>query len=391
MKITFDKTILENAVNDSLCAVSDRSTYPTLECIRFQCKDADSGICTITTFDMIKGFTTDLPCRILKPGNYLINAQKLNRIIKFLPDQSVTIEVDEKNAVSVTSGRSRFSLHALDGETFPNIPELDSDKGFVIDAGVLKTMLGQVSFAIAVTDQRPNLCGAYFEITDHLLKIVACDGNRMALRTTVCKLENRNRDNSAIELAFILPGKTLAQFTRLLGDEGDELLVLATRRHIIFKRGGNIFFSRVVDAAYIDYNRIIPKESKITVVTDRLAFLSSLERAALISEDKSMGQGRSPVKFSFEGDLLKVSCESMAGSVYDEVPIEKEGDDIFIGFNCRHIMDSLRSADSEKIRIGLNSPLMSMVITSADEKTEEEKAKEGSTDFLYLASPVRMK
>ena len=161
MRITFEKDVLETAVNDSLCAVSDKNTYQTLECIRFRCQNGDES-CSLTTYDLNKGFMADVPCQIEEGGNYLINAAKLNRIIKFLPDRTVTLDINEKNIVKVISGRSKFELHALDGETFPNTPELDGEKGFTVSSEILKNMIGQVFFAIAVTDQRPVLCGAYF-------------------------------------------------------------------------------------------------------------------------------------------------------------------------------------------------------------------------------------
>ena len=385
MRITFEKELLENAVNDSLCAVSDKSTHQTLQCIRFRCQNGDAT-CNITTFDLNKGFTTDIPCNVEVGGNYLINAAKLNRIIKFLPDRTVTLDINEKNIVKVISGRSKFEIHALDGETFPNTPELEGERGFTVPADVLKEMIGQVYFAIAVTDQRPMLCGAYFTVTDEKLKIVSCDGNRLAVRETLCSLGNKNKDTSLLNLSFIVPGKTLSQLTRLMSDSEDEITVILARKHVIFRLSDKVFFSRLVDGEYIDYNRVIPKETKIHAVVDRLAYISSLERASLVTEDKSLGQVKSHVKFEFEGDVLKVSSESLSGSVYDEVAIEKEGDDLTIGFNCRFFLDALKSCDSEKVKVSMSSPLMSVVITSADEPNEEN----AKTDYLYMVCPVRM-
>lgn len=383
MRVTFEKSVLEVAVNNSLCAVSDKNTYQTLECIRFRCQSGENS-CSLTTFDLNKGFVTDVPCRIEVGGNYLINANKLNRILKFLPDAYVTLDVNEKKIVQVSSGRSKFELHALEGETFPNIPELDGERGFTVSGRILKKMIAQVFFAIAVTDQRPMLCGAYFQVTDGKLKMVSCDGNRLALREVESSLGNRNKDQSALNLAFIVPGKTLSQLSRLISDDDTDITVILARKHVIFKMDDCVFFSRLIEGEYIDYNRVIPKEAKITATVDRMAFISSLERASLVTEDKSLGQVKTSVKFHFEGDLLKVSSESLSGSVYDEVPIEKEGDDLLIGFNCRFFLDALKSADGDKIKIAMVGPLMGVVITSADEKKEDE------SDYLYIVSPLRL-
>ncbi len=384
MRLTFEKSILEAAVNDSLCAVSEKNTYQTLECIRFRAADAADS-CSLTTFDLNKGFVTDIPCRVEVGGNYLINAQKLNRILKFLPDSHVTLDVNEKKIVQVISGRSKFELHALEGETFPNIPELDGERGFSVSADVLKKMIAQVFFAIAVTDQRPMLCGAYFNVTDDKLKIVSCDGNRLAIRETACKLGNKNKDASALNLSFIVPGKTLSQLSRLLYDDDSDLSVILARKHVIFKMDNRIFFSRLIEGEYVDYNRVIPKDKKINAKIDRMAFISSLERASLVTEDKSLGQVKSSVKLNFEDNVLKVSSESLSGSVYDEVLIEKEGDDLLIGFNCRYFLDALKSADSETINIAMSTALMGVVITSADKDQDKQ-----DTDFLYMVCPVRL-
>ena len=64
--------------------------------------------------------------------------------------------------------------------------------------------------------------------------------------------------------------------------------------------------------------------------------------------------------------------------------IEKEGDDLLIGFNCRFFLEALKSADSEKIKISMVGPLMGVVITSADEKNED------NSEYLYIVSPVRL-
>ena len=383
MRVTFEKSVLEAAVNDSLCAVSEKNTYQTLECIRFRCHEGDST-CSLTTFDLNKGFVTDIPCRVEVGGNYLINANKLNRIIKFLPDTYVTLDINDKKIVQVISGRSKFELHALEGETFPNIPELDGERGFTVDCDILRKMIAQVFFAIAVTDQRPMLCGAYFTVTDGKLKLVSCDGNRLAIRETACELGNKNKDASSLNLSFIVPGKTLSQLSRLLGDDDSDITVILARKHVIFKMENRVFFSRLIEGEYIDYNRVIPKESRITAIIDRMAFISSLERASRVTEDKSLGQVKTSVKFNFEGDVLKVSSEALSGSVYDEVVIEKEGADLLIGFNCRYFLDALKSADSEKIKLSMVGPLMGVVITSADEKEEND------SDYLYIVSPVRL-
>ena len=382
MKITFDKDILEKAVSDSLCAVSEKNTYPALERIRFKCEE--NGKCLITTFDLNKGFLTEIDCTCEKGGNYLIEAQKLSKIIKFLPGFTVTINIDDKNIATITSGNAQFTLPVLEGASFPNLPNLDGDEGFSVKSSVIKKMIGEIFFAIAVTDQRPTLCGALFEVDGEKIKIVSCDGNRLAIREVKCNIENKTRSSDKeLDMRFIVPGRTLAQLTRLLEDSEKPLTIHLGRKHVIFRIEEKIFFSRLTEGEYIDYTRVIPKEQKISAVVDRAAFISSLERASLISEERIVGAVRNHVKCDFNGDTLKVSSTSASGSVYDEFRVEKEGDDILIGFNCRYLLDALKSAEGEKVLIKMTSSLLSIIILPYGEE-------ERDSEFLYMVCPLRI-
>ena len=88
-----------------------------------------------------------------------------------------------------------------------------------------------------------------------------------------------------------------------------------------------------------------------------------------------MGQARSYVKCSFNGDKLKITSASANGRAYDEVAIEKNGDDLEIGFNCKFLLDALRACGTEEVMLALNTALSCMVIRPAEEQ-------EPTTDVL---------
>lgn len=384
MKVTFEKAVLEEVISNAMCAVSEKNTIPAIEGIYF---NAEGSKCVMTSFDTEKGFQSTVDCTTERAGRYVINASKLSKIVKLMPDSEITINISENKLATITGGRAKFELHALSGDDFPSIPMLSGERGFKIEASVLKKLVGQVFFAIAVTDQRPMLCGAYFEITDNNIKVVSCDGNRLALREKNCDIENittENAEESGDKMSFIVPGKALSQIMKLITDKEDIVTIYLTRKHVIFKFEDKIFFSRLIDSQYIDYERVIPKTQKTIVKASRTSMISALERASLVTEDRALGQAKSCVKCEFIDDVIRVSSSSVTGSVYDEVAIDKEGDDLLIGFNCRFLIDAFRSADSESVKITLNNPLMSIII-----EPDGETAEKGER-YLYMVSPVKM-
>ncbi len=183
-----------------------------------------------------------------------------------------------------------------------------------------------------------------------------------------------------------MPGKTVGQLTRLIDDD-ENVNIMLTRKHVIFKLENMTFFSRLIDSEYIDYERVIPKGRETVAVMERADLLSSLERASLVTEDKALGQAKSYVKATIEDGKIKIESKSVNGSVYDEQNIEKSGADLVIGFNCRYFIDALRAADTDKIEIIFNGQLTSIIVKPVYKDDEKDKGE----DYLYMISPVRMK
>jgi DNA polymerase-3 subunit beta len=279
-------------------------------------------------------------------------------------------------------------MNALAGSDFPKIPDLTSDRSFIVGQSVVKKMLGQVAFAMGVNDQRNVLNGTYFKITDDALMMVACDSFKLAKVMHKTELVNKNTNGNAhLEFAFILPVKTANELVRLLDDDEEAVMqIYLTRKQIVFLIGELTFFSRLVDGEYIDYNRIIVTNHKITVSADKRELVSALERAALVTEEKIAGSVRSHVKLAVENDALKISAVSSAGSTYDEIFIEHEGDDVTIAFNNRFLIDTVRACDSDRLIIHMSSPLTSINIEPIENAQENAEIEE-----LFMLLPVRTK
>ena len=166
-------------------------------------------------------------------------------------------------------------------------------------------------------------------------------------------------------------------------DEESLTQIFITRKHIVFLVGEITLFSRLIDGDYIDYDRIIIRNHKINVTLDRQELIYALERAALITEERIAGSVRAHDKRDLSDNNLRISAVSSAGSTYDELEIEQNGENIVIAFNNRFLIDSVRACNADKIRLSMSSPLTSMNIQPAE-------AEEG-TEEIFMLLPVRMK
>lgn len=384
MKIIFNRSAVSAAVAPLMCAVSGKSTLSTIEGILIEARFPDT--CILTTYDLEKGVRITLEAKVLEEGKYIINAQKFNQTLRVMDGEEITLSVDSKLVATIVSGRSSHRMNALPGEDFPSIPELVSDRSFIVSQSVLKNMLAQVDFAMGVNDQRAVLNGTYFKITDDSVMLVSCDSFKLAKCSQKTELINKNTNGNAhLEYAFIVPAKTVNELSRLLEDDGDALTqIYVTRKHIVLLIGELTFFSRLIEGEYIDYDRIIMKNHKISVVVDKKEIISALERAALVTEEKIAGSVRSHVKLEVVEDVLKISAVSSAGSTYDELYIDHAGDNISIAFNNRYLTDSIKACRGERIHLTMSSPLTSMNI-------EPVVDEESDTEEIFMLLPVRTK
>jgi DNA polymerase-3 subunit beta len=105
--------------------------------------------------------------------------------------------------------------------------------------------------------------------------------------------------------------------------------------------------------------------------------VDAVERVSLIINDKL----KSPVRCTFADGAIKILSSTALGRASDECTVIGDGENLEIGFNNRYLLEALRAAPAELIRIKITSGNSPCVITPADE----------SSNFLYMILPVRLK
>lgn len=379
MKIRFQKPILLDAVSNALYAVSNKNTIAAVEGILITC-EGDKVV--MTSYDLEKGIRIVIDADIVEEGSCIINAQSFYQIIKAMPAGIIELYVNEYYRAKISCGSSEFELNGMNSSEFPTIPDISNNKFVYIKQSDLKNMIAQTIFAVAQNDARPTFNGALFKLEGSKITSIGCDGFRLAIREKVCEIEN-NTDSAEINGSLIIPGRTLSEVLKLLNEPDERVGVSFTRKQVIFafENKDTIFFSRLIEGEYIDYQRIIPQNSSIFVNIDKDIFESALGRASLVT-DEAAGKNKSLARCHFYDNKLEITSVSVNGKVRDEIPTSHEGGEIEIGFNCRYLTDALKATLCDKLRLSLSSPFISMVIEPL-EKDENDK-------FIFLVLPCKL-
>ena len=361
--------------------VSNKNTITAIEGILIE--TLENGRVRLTSYDMNKGYRAELdPVSIEREGKFIINAQRLFQTVRVMPNDDITFDIKDNGGCEISSDKASFSMFGMPGENFPNIPDLVTERGFTTMSDNIKRMIGKVQHSISDQDNRPMLRGAFFKVSENGLEVVSCDSFTLSKCTLSCEVGSLSVDGTS-SYSFIIPGEALGELNKVLSDgDNSEVLFYLSRKHAIIAKDDNIFFTRIIDSEYIDYNRIIPRDNDIRVELDRARLLSGLERANIIAEEKIQGSGRSYVKLIVEGQSLTLNSTSVNGEVSDEMDCVHEGGDLEIGFNCRYLINSVKVIDSEEIVITLKGSTQAITI-------EPKECEEGFSSF-YMILPVRM-
>ena len=379
MKFSVNKSTFMNVLTPAMGTVAGKNLITAIEGVLIE--TLEDGDIRVSTYDMDKGVrATFTPNSIEEEGKFIINAQRLYQTVRVLPEDEITIEVNDKLNCIITSAKASFSMFAMRGEDFPNLPDLVSDRGFEVSSASLKNVISKVSHSISLQDTRVMLRGAFFKINEKGMQVVSCDNYTLSKCNMVCDI---NGTNGTVDYSFIIPGHALAELVKILPSSDDFICTFyITRKHAIIKCDNIVFFTRTIDSEYIDYNRIIPKDNDIIVEIDRERLLMGLERANIIAEEKIQGSGRSYVKIKVEDNTLILTSASVNGKVTDEMECAHSGNEIEIGFNCRYLINSVRVAEGENLKLTLKSPTHAITIESTEEN--------GEFNYFYMILPVRM-
>ena len=366
MKFTCEKNALVNAVSVASRTVAQKSTIPALEGIYIR-----AGVkLTLSGYNLETGITISVDAEIQQTGACIMPSRLFFDIIRKLPDDTVSISVDEKFKVSIRGGISSFSITAMSSEDYPELPEVESDKGISLPQNELKAMIGGTSFAVSENQARPIHTGCLFEVGEDTVTVVAVDGYRLALR--------RYLPEQSLErtLKFVAPAAALKEVEKILGDTEDPATFYPGSKHILFTIGDATLVCRILEGEFLDWRRVLPQNNPVKLVGNVSRLTDSIERVGLVISEKL----KSPVRCKFGDNSAEFRTISTIGEAYDVCPIAGDGKDLEIGFNCKYLLDALRAVPDSECTLEMINGLSPIVLNPTE-----------GNRYSYMVLPVRLK
>ena len=367
MKFSCEKALLQSAIAITSRAVAAKSSIPALEGLLLR---ADSQL-TISGYNLQTGIRTKVSADVTESGEIVLNARLFGDIIRRMPDDVVTFSADDKQVVHLSCGDADFDILGLSAADYPELPQVEDEFSVSIQQKLLRAMIEETAFAVSTNESRPIHTGALFEITDQGLTMVAVDGFRLAIRRE--PLEKIDGGS----FSFVATGNAMNEVKNICSDVEDLAAVTLGKSHILFEVGDTELICRRLEGEFLDYKNAIPRKNPISVIADTKALIESIDRVSVVISEKQ----KSPVRCLFDHDKVLLSAKTGNGEAKDICRLSGDGGGLEIGFNNRYLMEALRYAPADTVKIELNTSVSPAIIVPT----------EGEENFLYMVLPVRLK
>jgi DNA polymerase-3 subunit beta len=331
MKLSISRETLFRALRHMSSVVEKRSSIAILGNVRLKAQNnrlettaTDNDLCVQGLADAF----------VDTPGTTTVNALKLFEIVSKIPEGvMVGLELaDSGSRLHLLAGKAKFSLATLGAEAFPDMSRIDGGVSFTLPSPVLKKLLDKVQFAASGDETRAYLTGVYFHVLtindQPTLRAVATDGHRLAKADAPCP-------TGAEEMpGIILPRKCTTEL-RKLADETAELKLTVSDKKIQAEGADISLTSKVIDAHYPDYERVIPKDNPNSMLVARKSLMQAVERVSILSHEKTRS-----VRFSAIENALGLSANNPdQENASEDVKADYSGPQIDIGFNAKYLAD----------------------------------------------------
>lgn len=366
MKFTCEKNQLVSAISVASRTVAQKSAISGLEGILVR-----AGVkVMLTGYNLETGITVSVEADIQETGACVMPARLFFDIVRKLPDDTVSIQVDESFKVSIKGGISSFTITALSADDYPELPDVDSEKGIRVPQNELKAMISGTIFAVSENQARPIHTGVLFEVDNDSITSVAVDGYRLALRRYLPE-ESLERT-----LKFVAPAAALKEVEKILGDTDDPATFYPGSKHILFTIGDATLVCRILEGEFLDWRRVLPQNNPVKLVGNVSRLTDSIERVGLVISEKL----KSPVRCKFGDNAAELRTISTIGEAYDVCPIAGDGKDLEIGFNCKYLLDALRAVPDSECTLEMINGLSPIVLNPTE-----------GNRYSYMVLPVRLK
>tara|TARA_Y100001968_G_scaffold78128_1_gene69416 strand:+ start:4156 stop:5301 length:1146 start_codon:yes stop_codon:yes gene_type:complete len=380
MRLTCSQSDLNAGLQLVSRAVTSKPTHPILANVLLNA-DKETNRLSFTGFDLTLGIQTFITANVENSGAITLPAKLLVEIVSKLSNSSpVILEIDEKTEIfNLKSKSASYQVKGLSADDFPELPLVKSGKPFKLNTADFVSSLRSTLFSSSTDESKQLLTGINLNFEGSSMEAAATDGHRLA----VFNLPNilKSNDNSDDKFSLTLPARSLREVERFIASikNTDSVTLFSDEGQVVFIVEDQMVTTRTLEGVYPNYMQLMPDKFDNKLQFNRLDFISSLERVAVLAD-----QHNNIIKLTTDNSAKTVLISADAqdvGSCSESIPVKMEGSIDQIAFNVRYLLEGLKVINSEEVILQCNTPTTPAIFSPNSE----------STKFIYLVMPVQIR
>jgi DNA polymerase III subunit beta len=368
MRFEVSSADLLKQLNIASGAINPNPVLPIMEDYLF---DVQNNVLTITSTNLETTIVTQVDVTSDEDGIIAIPAKMLLETLKALPEQPITITVDENRGVKILSAFGVYKLSGDQADDFPNPPEEDDVETLTLSSKKIQKGILNTVFATSNDELRLAMTGVLIQIDFTKMHFVATDAHKLVKYT----LGNLKTD---IARSLIVPKKGLNLIKNAFSEECD-VTISFNKANIFFSFGRTKIICRLIDAKYPEYNAVIPVDNPYEALVNRKDFLNSLKRIAIYA-NKSTNQ----VLLNLTEKSMTISAQDLdfSNEATEQLSCNYSGEPMTIGFNAKFLGEMLLVLETDEVKLQLSTPSRAGILVPTDQDADE--------NLLMLVMPVMM-
>ena len=371
MKVEIDTAALADAVAWTSRVIDARPSNPILAGVKLEAID---GTLQFSAFNYEISARHHIEAGVDEAGSVLVQGKLLADITKSLRSEK-TYLVTDGSTLTITSGKSKFTLQLMPDTEYPDLPVVPAMLGQV-DAPTFVQAVNQACVAVSREENRPVLTGVRMQFQGDKVVMTSTDRFRLARATFTWTPQNPDVDTTTL-----VRGSLLNDVARALDDHPNIRIDVAAYSPTLhgFENPGRDSTSQLIDGEFPAVDRLFADEYPIQAVVNKQDLLDAISRVALVAERNA------PIRMTFTGQEVALSAGSVDEAQANEtLDIDMDGDDITVAFNPSYLKEGLSAVTEPFVRIKMTTPVKPVEFNGQQEADSDE-----SMDYRYLLVPMR--
>lgn len=281
------------------------------------------------TSNILTSTVARVECECDREGEMECDTELLLGIAKML-EGKITLEL-KMDKILVKGAKGKYEVTSIATYGFP-VPKAVEGEKVTLDCDSLREGIKTVSYAKSIKTPTELMGGMSLLCKGNVLRLTCLNGHRIAICNITCPKE----------FETVIPAVSMERLTDIL-DEGTVDLTIGNTSAMA-ECNGTQRYMLLTDGKYFNIGSMLTDKYKTKVKVNREALKSCMTRSRIMMK----AEEKRPVIFSITDGEMSVELTGAYGTFRENIPIEKSGDDLEIGFNPEYISNALSVIRSEE-------------------------------------------